>query len=291
MKKSSLLLHLLLLLPYPCLAQYPSCLLTNAFSPSQPDRPSVWQSLIGTEIGNNPTTCLDARGEIVNESSGALTTTIVNPFAASASAGPGGQLYLPAGLIKTTTPFQMYNDQYHVHGSGDGATLTTNGFPTIIQAEPGIALGSGTSYTPAVVAFGLYAGQLGTTGNVGPFRQTCDNLTIDANQETSGVTPMIGLSMYSGQEGTGCDHIYVTNSQITGLDWCGNFPKCGDGLMLDSFAVTHTMGAPLSCVVNSTSWTVNQWNCQATTGTDRHAELIVSSDPHDRLSSQPKLRC
>jgi hypothetical protein len=236
---------------------YPTCIVTIPFTGA--DRPAVWASLIGNTIQGNAYACLDARGEIASESSGVLTTS-TNPFAISMD--PGGQLYLPPGEIQTTVPFQMNTNQYHVHGLGDG-TPAFSAFPTMIQAASGITsnLGSGTNFNPAVLAFGTVAGNM-VTSSQGPYRQTCDNLTIDA----AGMT-IIGFSMYSGQEGTGCDHISVNNSPVTGVDWCGNYGQCGDGMMLDTFTVTHQSAFASSCVNNSTPWTVSSWSCASGTCT------------------------
>ena len=269
MKKGKFLL-LVLLLHLPCFAQYPSCVLTNTYSPSNSDRVFVWKGIPTTEIstgfGGNSTTCLDARGEIVNESSGNfLVPATSNPFLILAGPGnPGGDFYLPSGGIGTNVPFQMNANQYHVHGVSDGGVMGSS-YPTFIQATSTFNPNSAASYNPAVLAFGSIAGNM-CTGMQGPYRQTLENVALDANGYAT-----VGLSMYSGQEGTAVDRISVSNATATGLDWCGNYPACGDGLMLDSFTVTHSSNSlnprgPGSCADNTTPGTVTAVQCTANTG-------------------------
>jgi hypothetical protein len=202
-------------------------------------------------------------------------TLTTNQFTGGVSTGNwldvGGNMYFPSAIMSVGSSLELANNQTHVYGSGDGGAVT-GGSPTIFQAASGFipyyTSGqtpcntstppfSNSCFSPAVVAFGAKAGDMAVL-NLGPYRQTIEGIDVDAQGNAH-----IGFSMYSGQEGSSVKRLSVTDAKGTGIDWCGFYGQCGDGLLLDEFTVTHTSN---TCVNPSTPVSFTSWSATVVAG-------------------------
>jgi hypothetical protein len=296
---------------------YPTCLVTNSFSASATDRCGVWLGMFQTFATDSTTStnyaCIDARGEIGNAGSGAAITCGSDPFPVSSdytggslkglsSSDVGGNLYLPPGIMSVSSSLQFANNQTHVHGAGDGATVvsgsTVEGAPTVFTAASGFApyyyYGTGGAtcatgntssvcFSPAVIAFGSKAGDFTqTTVASSPYRQTLDNVAIELCQlpcNSGGAVPVMGLTFFSGQEGTSITHLSVADSPVVGVS-AGFTSGVGDGMIFNDFTVGHTSatGGKASCATNSTKATGLTWAATEIGSTGAAVVVVTYTD-------------
>lgn len=232
-------------------ASYPTCLVTNTNSGGDIGARIANLNALSA-IGGNNLFCINARAEIANQSSAAQPLS-TNPFGGTNAM----QVWFPSGFLQASINMNVITNSQDVHCTGLGSTSGTAA-GTRFQAQNTINQGSVASFNPALLAIGTTAG--GITNATTPFYTFFDSCTFDANSQPG----EIGLTGFSGQEGSGGRRILIDDSCTAYALFGGGTHSTADGMDFDLLNTQSTSGD--TCPGNTgggaaiTAWSIASGN-------------------------------